>query len=155
MALEEFAWFGLQFKSKAQREKEAQEYAKWAFPYGDIQKDNLTALIDELQPKELSTPMFLTSYLTCKELFEKILESSESRESAADKMINDVGSYGQLIKYHEMPMLLALVLADADLDEKCEYPPADDMRVKIQELNGLRKGKDQEKEVKSEYFTQF
>ena len=85
MALGEFKLF--QFKSKAQREKEEKEYASWAFPYGDLQRENLTALISELKPKEPSQ-MLLFSYLTCKEIHKNASEDSESREETIAKMMN-------------------------------------------------------------------
>jgi len=135
MALGEFKMF--QWKSKEQREKEAREYATWAFPHGEKQKENLGALILELKPKA-SLPLSMASFLTCKELYERTLESSESRESAVEKMLNAIGNYNQLIKSDEMPMYLALVLADADLDEECEYPAIEEIRVRIQELNDLK-----------------
>ena len=138
MALGEFKLF--QFKSKKQREKEEREYALWAFPYGDLQREKLGDLIMELIPKA-SLPIYLASYLTCKELFDNTLEDAESRDSAINKMINGIGSYGQLIKKNEMPMYLALVLVDAEIDEKCEYPPIDEIRAKIQELTDLREVK--------------
>jgi len=138
MALGEFRMF--QWKSKEQRDKEAKEYAAWAFPHGDKQKKNLEALIHALKPKA-SLPLSMASFLTCKELYERTLESLESRESAVDKMLNTIGNYNQLIKSDEMPMYLALVLADADLDEECEYPSIEEMHVRIQELNDLKTAK--------------
>jgi len=138
MALGEFKLF--QFKSKKQREKEEKEYAAWAFPYGDNQKEKLGDLIKELIPKA-SIPICLASYLTCKELFDTAIEDTETREEAINRMINNVGSYGQLIKKNEMPTYLALVLVDAEIDEKCEYPPIDEIRAKVQELTDLREVK--------------
>ena len=135
MALGEFKLF--QFKSKKQREKEEREYAVWAFPYGDLQKDKLGELIKELIPKA-SLPIHLASYLTCKELFDNALEDTENRDEAIDRILNNIGSYGQLIKRNEMPTYLALVLVDADINEECEYPPIDEIRAKIQELTDLR-----------------
>ena len=135
MALGEFRLF--QFKNREQREKEEREYAAWAFPNGDLQRENLTALVRELKPKE-STPIFITSFLTCKELYEMTLEKSDSRENAIEKMLNGIKSYNQLIRPKEMPMYLALVLADKDIDERCEYPPIEVIKAKIQELEDMK-----------------
>jgi hypothetical protein len=135
MALGEFKMF--QFKNREQREKEELEYAIWAFPYGDLQRENLTALIRELKPKE-SIPIFLTSFLTCKEIYENTLQKSESRENTIEKMLNEIKRYNQLIRPKEMPMYLALVLADKDIDERCKYPPIDTIKAKIKELEGMK-----------------
>jgi hypothetical protein len=138
MALGENRWF--QWKSKKQQEKEARQYAAWAFPHGDLQRDNLTTLMTGLRPKD-SPQITLASYLTCKELYENTLGDSESREEAIDRMINEVRSYNQLIKREDMSLFLAVVLADADIDERCEYPSVDDIQAKIQELNEIKKGR--------------
>ncbi|MDR2570655.1 MAG: hypothetical protein LBD23_10230 [Oscillospiraceae bacterium] len=126
MPLGDFKLF--QFKSKKQREKEEKEYAAWAFPYGDLQKANLSALINELIPKG-TKPLHLAAYLICKELYNSTLEDSRSQEDAINKMIKGIKGYTQLIKKNEMPMYLALVLADANIDDKCEYPSAAEIRV--------------------------
>jgi hypothetical protein len=136
MALGDFKLF--QFKNKEQREKEENEYAIWAFPYGDLQREKLTALIRELKPKE-SIPIYLASFLTCKEIYESTLKKSDSREQAINKMLNEIKSYNQLVKPKDIPMYLALVMADEDLDERCEYPPVDIMRAKMQEFEGMKK----------------
>ena len=136
MALGEFKFF--QMKSKRQREKEAREYAAWAFPYGDLQRERLTELVRELFPKG-HLEINLASFLTCKELYENLLEDTESRDTAIDSMINVMRSYGNLIKAGEMPTFLALVLADAEIDERCEYPSVNEMQERIQELTAMKK----------------
>ena len=136
MALGEYKL--LQFKNKEQRKKEEQEYALWAFPYGNKQKECLTTLMKEINPKS-NTQINLVAFLTCKELYENTLGVSGSREETVYKMINTVKSYGQLIRKNEMPLYLALVLADKEIDENCEYPSVEEIRTQIQELVGLRK----------------
>jgi len=135
MALGDIKMF--QFKSKEQRDREAKEYAEWAFPYGDLQRDNLSALIKELVPKAYM-PVCLTAFLTCKELYDKALTNSETQEEAVDHMINVIRGHEQLLKPSETPLYLALVIADAYIDERCEYPSADSIRLLEQELNDMR-----------------
>jgi len=135
MALGEFTMF--QMKSKKQREKEEKAYANWAFPHGDLQRERLAELLAELiikGPVEIN----MASFLTCKELYENTLEDSESQDAAIEKIINVLRSYGQLIKSEEMPIFLALVLADAEIDENCEYPSAQEMRERIQKLTEMK-----------------
>jgi len=138
MALEQFNLF--RPKSKEQRENEEKEYAAWAFPYGEMQKDRLSALLKELIPKS-SSPLNLFSFLTCKELYEKTFEASESREDTIIKFMNAIKSQKQMIKKSEIPIYLALVIADAEIDENCDYPTADTMRLRIQEIEELKTGK--------------
>ena len=145
MALGEFRLF--QFKSKKQQEQEARQYAEWAFPFGELQRENLTNLVKDLVPKA-SVPICLASYLTCKELYEDVLENSESSEIATEKMLRSIKNFGQLIKAKEMPLYLALVLADANVDETCEYPPAEEVKKRIQELEDIRNRPKEKKQKK-------
>jgi len=138
MALGEINLF--KFKSRTQMEKEERQYALWAFPYGELQRENLTKLVKELKPKE-SSKICLASYLTCKELYEDVLENSDSPEAATEKMLKSIRSYGQLIRAKEMPFYLALVLADRDTDETCSYPSKDEILTRIEELESIRKPK--------------
>ena len=130
MALGEIKMF--QFKSKEQLERESAEYAVWAFPHGELQRENLITLVKELFSKPY-IPLHLTSFLTCKEMYEKALKDA-SQDDAIMYMLNSSRRHSQLIKPADMPMYLALVLADATLDESCQYPSADEIRTKTQEL---------------------
>ena len=136
MALGEIKLF--QFKSKKQQEKEERQYAEWAFPYGEQQRENLTNLIKEINPKA-SIPICLASFLTCKELYEDVLENSDSPEEATEKMLKVIKNYSQLVRAKEMPLYLTLVLADANIDETCNYPSKEEIQIKINELETIRK----------------
>ena len=135
MALGEYTLFT--WKSKATQEKEQEEYARWAFPYGEKQRENMQNLLLSLYPKE-SIPTTLIPFLTCKELYEGVLKKSASRDEALDVLINKQKKYKRIIKKKDMTMYIALVLADADIDERCEYPAADVIRTRAQELDALR-----------------
>jgi len=135
MALGEMKMF--QFKSREQLKEEEEEYALWAFPHGEKQRENLCALIKELAPRK-NAQSSLISFLTCKELYEKALKKPDSKHDIANHMLNVIKGYQQLVKPTEMPMYLALVMADAEVDESCEYPPADEMSARIQEFEKLR-----------------
>jgi len=138
MALGEFRLFN--FKSKQQRDKEEREYAAWAFPHGDRQREKITELMRELRLKE--TPqMMMFSFLTCKELYKNQLEVTNSREDATVRFLGSAKHYKQLIRKDDIYMYLAVVLADADIDEKCEYPDADEIRARAEQLVELRKSK--------------
>jgi len=131
MALGEWSLFS--WKSKATAEKEREEYAKWAFPHGQSQRDKLEALFGEVNPKE-KTQFMMMGFLTCKELYERFLEKTGTSDSAVFSLLNKEKRYKQIIRKKDMPMYIALVLADADYGEQCEYPPAKVVLEKIQEL---------------------
>ena len=136
MALGEYSVFS--WKSKATQEKEQIEYEKWAFPYGDKQREKLQALLLAVFPKD-TVPTTLVPFLTCKELYDRALEKAEVRDLAIDIMINKQKSYKRIIKKKDMPTFLALVLADADIDENCEYPQADSIHERAREIEGRQK----------------
>ena len=64
MGLGDFNFFI--WKSKAQIQKEQEEYEKWAFPYGQPQREKLVKLMLEIFPKENEATV-LIPFLTCKE----------------------------------------------------------------------------------------
>jgi len=135
MALGEFQLFT--WKSRATQQKEQESYEKWAFPYGQKQRDALQKLLFDVYPKE-SVPTTLIPFLTCKELYEGFLAKAGSRDGAIDTMINKQKKYKQIIKKKVMPIYLALVLADADIDEQCVYPTAEEIFTRAHELDRLR-----------------
>jgi len=136
MALGEYTLFT--WKSKATQEREQEEYEKWAFPYGEKQREKLQALLLSVYPKE-TIPTTLIPFLTCKELFELTVKKSGSRESAIDLLINKQKKYKQILKKKDMTTYLALVLADANIDENCGYPSAEEIFARASELDRIRK----------------
>jgi len=136
MALGDFSLF--QFKSKEQREREAAEYETWAFPYGEKQKKTLTSLLKELRPKD-KEQLMLISFLTCKELFEAAVKETDSETDAIRCFIAKAGKYKQIIRKNDLSMYIAAVIADATVDENCEYPTADELRGRMQEMEEIIK----------------
>ena len=128
----------LTWKSKATQQKEAEEYEKWAFPYGQAQRDALQKLLFAVYPKA-SLPETLIPFLTCKELYEDFLNKHGSSDAAVDVMINKQKKYKSVIKKKDMTTYIALVLADASIDEQCEYPAAEDIFAKKGVLEKLRR----------------
>ncbi|SHH82999.1 hypothetical protein SAMN02745823_01088 [Sporobacter termitidis DSM 10068] len=125
MALEDYHLFT--WKSKAQQEQEQVDYEKWAFPYGQKQRDNLVKLMLEVFPKE-NEATTLIPFLTCKELFGKLCKTPDMFDYAIGKMLTDVKKYKRVIRKKEMPLYVALVVADARIGEDCEYPSAQQVK---------------------------
>ena len=117
-----FSW-----KSKESIKKEQDEYAAWAFPHGQKQRDALEGLMKGVFPREPSS-IALISFLTCKELYQNAMRNDATRDDAIDELLYSRKSYKQIIKKRDMPAYTALVLADADVDEECLYPTADEIR---------------------------
>ena len=129
-----FSW-----KSKATAAKEQVEYEAWAFPYGQKQRDNLQKLLLAVFPKE-TVPTTLIPFLTCRELYEHIIEARGcSSDEAVDVLINTTKKYKRIISEKNMTTYIALVLADAGIDENAEYPPAEDILRHRDALEKLRR----------------
>jgi len=128
-----FSW-----KSKEQREREQEEYNDWAFPYGAEQRANFEKLLSEIYTKR-DLKFAMMAFLTCKELYERNLKKLKSSEAAVNFLLNEKHGYNNIIKKHEMPKCIALVLADKEVDESCVYPTADELLKRAAEIEILRK----------------
>ena len=125
MALGE--WNVFSWKSKSQQQQDQDDYEKWAFPYGQKQRERLVKLLLELFPKE-NEATTLIPFLTCKELFEKICKTPDMADTAISKMLNDVKKYKRIIRKKDMPTYVALVVADSRIDAECDYPTAQQIK---------------------------
>ena len=135
MAFRDFSLFN--FKSKETKDKEQIAYELWAFPYGQEQRSKLDALMHELFPKG-RREFLMVGFLTCKELYNKYSEKCETEEKALWYIINEEREQSQIVKKNDLTTFLALVLADKDIDERCEYPSADELRARALEFDSLR-----------------
>ena len=130
-------WF--MFKSPKQRAREEKKFAKWAFPYGDAQREKIAALLRELMPKEdpkVAMAVFLLGRQayrgSCHDDPEDLEERSESQKMAAlDRQLESqlFGRYKRFLPYYK-----AMVLADLDVDETLNYPSAEELRRRAEEL---------------------
>ncbi|MDR1821829.1 MAG: hypothetical protein LBQ91_05255 [Oscillospiraceae bacterium] len=134
MALGELQIFKWQSKSAAEAEQE--RYAKWAFPYGEKQKEAISKLLLELFPKE-SVATTLVPFLTAKELFDE-RRKNNSEEDTLDFLLNQLKKYKRLIGVKRMPTYLAVVVADRYAGEDCVYPSADEIRAKAEVIEAMR-----------------
>ena len=123
----------LGFKSQAEIKKQQEEYNVWAFPYGEPQRLALEACMKELLPKE--PPQFLMfGYLTCKEFYEKNVENEDSAEFDLAKFKALLKKRRNVVNQKHVHIYIALVLADKNVDEKCEYPPANEIMEQAERL---------------------
>ena len=127
------------FKTRKQRERDAQKFNRWAFPYGEPQREKLIAIIKELLPKE-EPKAALAVYLMGREAYrgsfkddaEDLAERTEARKlRALDYTLKEqlFGRYKKFIPYYKV-----LVLADAQVDETLNYPSVEELRRRAEEL---------------------
>jgi hypothetical protein len=115
------------WKSKAQVQQEQADYEKWAFPFGQPQREKLVKLMLEVFPKE-SEPTVLIPFLTCKELYGKMAKTPDLADYAINRLLTEVKKYKRIIRKQEMPTYVALVVADSKIDDRIEYPTAQEIR---------------------------
>ena len=130
-------WFT--FKTAKQRARDERNYARWAFPYGDAQREKVTALIVELLPKEdpkAALSIFLMGRQAYRGSFrddpEDLAERTEQDKMAALDQILQTQLFGRYKKY--IPYYKVLVLADLSVDENLNYPTAEELRHQAEEL---------------------
>jgi len=127
------------FKTAKQRERDARNFDRWAFPYGEPQRQKVIELIRELLPKE-DPKAALAVYLMGREAYrgsfkddaEDLAERTEARKlRALDYQLSEqlFGRYKKFIPYYK-----ALVLADAQVDETLNYPSVEELRRHAEEL---------------------
>ncbi len=130
-------WFT--FKSAKQRAREEKQFARWAFPYGDAQKEKVLEIIRQLLPKEdpkAAMAVFLMGREALRGSFKDDPEDLEERTEknkmdALDRTLENqlFGRYKKFIPYYKV-----LVLADLEVDENLNYPSAEELRSRAEAL---------------------
>ncbi len=130
-------WFT--FKSAKQRAREEKQFARWAFPYGEAQKEKVLELICQLLPKEdpkAAMAVFLMGREALRGSFkddpEDLAERTEKNKmDALDRALQTqlFGRYKKFIPYYK-----ALILADETVDETLNYPSAEELRRRAEEM---------------------
>ena len=118
-------WFGM--RSAKQKAQDAQNYNRWAFPYGQSQRQKIESILKDLFPDE--DPLIaMMLFLQGKEAYtgEDPLEGKGPRNCSEQTRIDyAVGAMketltGRLRK--RLPLFLALIVADQQVDETLQYP---------------------------------
>ena len=124
-------WFT--FKSAKQRAREQKQFARWAFPYGDAQREKVFELIRQLLPKEdpkAAMAVFLMGREALRGSFkddpEDLAERTEQNKMDALDHILATQLFGKYKKF--IPYYKVLVLADLKVDETLNYPSVEELR---------------------------
>ena len=130
-------WFT--FKSAKQRAREEKQFARWAFPYGEAQKEKILELIRQLLPKE-DPKAALAVFLIGREALigsfkddpEDLAERTEQNKMAALDRILENQLFGRYRKF--IPYYKALILADQYVDETLNYPSVEELRRQAEKM---------------------
>ena len=142
-------WFA--FRTKAQKQAEARRYAHWACPYGEEQRQKLTALLAAILPQE-GAQLGMTCYLSGREAYHggtQPPDAAADPDTAEEKRIRAAKKLRRLLQGRiskEMALYLALIEADAQIDEQLCYPAPDALLADGDEI--LRWLKEHKQEIK-------
>lgn len=127
----------LLFKSKEELEREKRELTQSSFPYGPQQQEAIEALLAELLPEEpesLRRTIFLIGKKACQadggltpEAGLPLRQALPQTFRVLDKQL--FGRHGK-----KLPRYLALILADAAVTEALEYPEAEELLARAEQL---------------------
>lgn len=130
-------WFT--FKTAKQRARDEKNFARWAFPYGQAQKEKILQIIKELLPKEdpkAALSVFLMGRQAYRGSFrddpEDLAERTQQDQmDALDQILRNqlFGRYKKFIPYYKV-----LVLADLEVDETLNYPSVEELRRQAEQM---------------------
>lgn len=130
-------WFT--FKSAKQRAREEKQFARWAFPYGEAQKEKVLELIRQLLPKEdpkAAMAVFLMGREALRGSFkddpEDLAERTEQNKMNALDATLATQLFGRYKKF--IPYYKALILADLEVDETLNYPSVEELRRRAEKM---------------------
>ena len=130
-------WFT--FKSAKQRAREEKQFARWAFPYGEPQKEKVLELIRQLLPKEdpkAAMAVFLMGREALRGSFkddpEDLAERTEQNKMAALDATLATQLFGRYKKF--IPYYKVLILADLQVNETLNYPSVEELRQRAEQL---------------------
>lgn len=132
-----FRW--LSYRSPRQEKRDARKYDRWAFPYGEAQQNAVQQLLAELLPGEVPR-IAMARYLIGREGY--LGDYEETAEDRADVTKQDSRRTAAILlrrQVHgasdeEIGRYLALIEADAAVDEGLVYPTAAQLADEAREL---------------------
>ena len=131
-------WFSL--KSPEQRAKEMREYERWAFPFGQAQREMIFDILKELLPEE-DPKMAMTVYLTGREGYRGSVYADPEEialRTEEEKLRRTVKAVAPHLPNRKSKKFLsryvALIAADGKMGENLSYPSVEQLRKTAEEL---------------------
>lgn len=121
--------FGKMFdtRTKEDKQRDFENYSNRIFPYGEVQKDKVFDILDELLPKQ-NKKYLRMHYILLKDemLQEESITFAEANKKIAKKtLLKTNSSINSLVK--------ALLEVDLAMDDKLEYPNIEDIKERAKE----------------------
>ena len=122
----------ISIKSPAQRAKEAERYNRWAFPYGQNQRQKIEQLLSQLLPEE-DSKIAMMLFLQGKQAYtgEEPIWGDGPREcSDRERIAYGIRAMEENLRGKKRPWIariLAVIIADQQIDETLNYPGAEQL----------------------------
>ena len=122
----------ISIKTPAQRAKEAQRYDRWAFPYGQNQREKIEQLLAQLLPEE-DSKIAMMLFLQGKQAYtgEEPIWGDGPREcSDRERIAYAIRGMEENLrgkKRIRIARFLALIIADQQIDETLNYPTKEEL----------------------------
>lgn len=117
------SFFGINFKSKEERERDYQNYFHKIFPYGESQKQKVENILGELVNKKEQNELMM-HYILIKEA---MIDTDEDYETIAKRIEKK-----RIVKLTPelKECICILINVDIAIDEGLDYPSAEELKAK-------------------------
>lgn len=116
------SFFGMEIRSKEEREQEFTDFSKRIFPYGEAQKDRIGQFLHELFPQE-DRQCLMVYYVSIKDEMTKRVAKSFEAAAESQMRTSVVRITPELISG-----VRALIMADQEVGEDLNYPTIKELR---------------------------
>ena len=120
-------------KGKEKHDERISDYDKWAYPYGVEQKKAIKKVLKELLPKE-DSEISVYNYLTCKQA---LAPKSYDGKYTINFDVPKLRELAKTFNFKDIKNLykcIALVEADSKIDESLNYPDAESLCKRAEEI---------------------
>ncbi len=128
----EIQW--LSFKTSEQKQADLDEYTQWAFKFGQEQKEKIEEILGKLFPKEIPSMAMMTYLLGRDAYYGKYGTKKSSDRNPLKDMYNVLSKKRYQVPKKDIPLYMALVIADERVSETLDYPPEDVLHVVAERL---------------------
>lgn len=128
----EIQW--LSFKTSEQKQADLLEYTQWAFKFGQQQKKKVEEILARLFPKEIPSMAMMTYLLGRDAYYGKYSTKKPSDRNPLKDMYDTLSKKRHQVPKKDIPLYMALIIADERVSDTLDYPPDDVLHVVAERL---------------------
>lgn len=128
----EIQW--LSFKTREQKQADLDAYTQWAFKYGQPQKKMIEQILGRLFPKETPSIAMMTYLLGRDAYYGRYDTRKPSDRNPLKDMYDTLSKKRYQVPKKDIPLYMALIVADERVTDTLDYPPDDVLRVVAERL---------------------